>query len=95
MFVWGGPGTWTPCTASVSRYLEIKMDIAIIQARTSSTRLPKKVLLPLGDTTVLGHTIRRVKLSNVRKIVVATSTSINDDPIEQIERRLREIFNEK
>jgi spore coat polysaccharide biosynthesis protein SpsF len=59
------------------------MIIAIIQARMSSTRLPEKVLLPLGDTTVLGHTVRRVRgAQKIGRVVVATSSSADDDAIE-------------
>lgn len=48
----------------------------------SSTRLPGKVLLPLGDTTVLGSTISQVKGSRkIGRIVVATSEHADDDPI--------------
>lgn len=46
--------------------------VAIIQARIGSTRLPGKVLLPLGDTYVLNHIIRRVKtISSIDKVVTA------------------------
>lgn len=33
--------------------------VAIIQARMTSTRLPNKVMLPLGNKTVLGHVLTR------------------------------------
>ena len=50
----------------------------------SSTRLPGKVLLPLGDTTILGHTVRRVQeAKSIGKVVVATSDQIDDDTIEK------------
>lgn len=53
--------------------------IAIIQARTGSTRLPGKVLLDLQGKTVLEHVIDRVKMSrHINKIVVAT-TIRNED----------------
>jgi spore coat polysaccharide biosynthesis protein SpsF len=56
--------------------------VAIIQARMSSTRLPGKVLLPLGDRTVLGQVIRRVKACpKVDQIVIATTPSADDDQI--------------
>ena len=59
------------------------MITTIIQARMSSTRLPKKVLLPLGDTTVLGHTVRQVrKAEKIGQVIVATSTGEDDDRIE-------------
>jgi spore coat polysaccharide biosynthesis protein SpsF len=53
----------------------------------SSTRLPGKVLLPLGDTTVLGQVIRRV-LSFSDQAIVCTSTDPTDDPIEAHSRSL-------
>ncbi len=59
------------------------MITAIIQARMGSTRLPGKVLLPLGDTTVLGHTMRQVKKAEkIGKVIIATSTEKDDDRIE-------------
>lgn len=33
--------------------------VVIVQARMTSTRLPGKVMLPLGDKTVLGHVLSR------------------------------------
>lgn len=59
---------------------------AIIQARTGSTRLPNKVLLPLPynhKTTVLQQVIRRVK-KTVPYIIVATTTLKTDKKIEII-----------
>ena len=51
---------------------------AIIQARTSSTRLPKKVLKPLpfnSKTNVLQQVIRRVAKSKlIDEIIIATTT---------------------
>ncbi len=64
---------------------------AIIQARTTSTRLPKKVLkeLPYGSgITVLEQVIRRVKRSKLlEEIIVATTTNYEDDPIVEISRK--------
>ncbi|MBE6499187.1 MAG: acylneuraminate cytidylyltransferase [Methanobrevibacter thaueri] len=58
---------------------------AIIQARTSSTRFPKKVLqtLPYGsDTCVLQQDIRRVKKSKLlNEVIIATTTNKEDDEI--------------
>ncbi len=60
----------------------------IIQARTSSTRLPKKILkdLPYGSgVSVLQNVIRRVNKSKKADIVVvATTTDKADDAIEDI-----------
>lgn len=58
------------------------MITAIIQARIGSARLPGKVLLPLGDTTVLGSTVRQVRQAKkIGEILVATSDQQDDDPI--------------
>jgi spore coat polysaccharide biosynthesis protein SpsF len=55
--------------------------VAIIQARMGSSRLPGKVLLRLGDKTVLNHVIDRVKTAGV-EVVIATSDKPQDDAIE-------------
>ncbi len=58
--------------------------LVIIQARMGSTRLPGKVLMPLGDSTVLDYVVTRCRqIKNVRDVVVATSYLAQDDPIEQ------------
>jgi spore coat polysaccharide biosynthesis protein SpsF len=61
---------------------------AIIQARTSATRLPKKVLkeLPCGSgTTVLQQVIRRLKKSvKIDDVIVATTTETEDDKIVKV-----------
>jgi len=44
-----------------------------ITVRTSSVRLPKKCLLPLGDCNVLEHVIRRCKHFEFRPIVCTTN----------------------
>ena len=57
--------------------------IAIIQARCSSTRLPGKVLLPLGDKPMIWHIVKRAESCIlVNEVVVATSTEPSDDPLE-------------
>jgi len=57
----------------------------IIQARTGSTRLPGKILLPLADMPMLWHVIVRCKKSKlVDKVIVATSTDAGDNPIEEL-----------
>lgn len=56
--------------------------VAIIQARTGSTRLPAKVLKYLAGKTVLEHVVARVKAAPlVDEVVIATTTSPTDDPI--------------
>ena len=57
--------------------------IGFITVRTSSTRLPKKCLLPFGESTVLNHIIRRAVSYGIEPIV-CTSTSKEDDIIQEI-----------
>ncbi|MCX5796588.1 MAG: glycosyltransferase family protein [Elusimicrobia bacterium] len=63
----------------------------IIQARTSSTRLPGKVLkdLPFGSgITVLEQVIRRAKKSKkADAIIIATTEGKEDDPIVKIAQK--------
>jgi spore coat polysaccharide biosynthesis protein SpsF len=55
---------------------------AVVQARMGSTRLPGKVLRPLGDTTVLGQVVRRLQAcTTLARIVVATTVEPADDAI--------------
>jgi spore coat polysaccharide biosynthesis protein SpsF len=57
---------------------------AIIQARMRSTRLPGKVLLPVGGRPVLEHIIRRLRRArSVHDIAVTTSTESEDEAIVQ------------
>ena len=56
----------------------------IIQARMGSSRLPGKVLLPLGGKPAIQHVIERAKLiSGISQVIIATSTSPIDDPLVQ------------
>ena len=54
--------------------------VAIVQARLGSTRLPNKVLAPIGSTPLIEFLLGRLsKSKQVSEIVLATSTSkIND-----------------
>ena len=54
-----------------------------ITVRTNSSRLPKKCLLPFGESTVLNHIIRRAVSFGIEPIV-CTSSSKDDDIIEMI-----------
>lgn len=54
----------------------------VVQARMGSTRLPGKVLRPVGHLPLLGHVIGRLALlSHPWPVVVATSTDARDDAI--------------
>lgn len=56
--------------------------VASVEARMSSTRLPGKVLLPLGGVPALEVLISRLRRSQyVDEIVVATTTASADDAI--------------
>lgn len=55
--------------------------VAVIQARTSSSRLPGKVLMPLGGRSVLAHVVARAG-EFAAQVVVCTSTGPEDDPVE-------------
>ncbi len=54
--------------------------VAIVQARLGSTRLPNKVLAPIGDVPLIEFLLGRLsKSERISKIVLATSTNeIND-----------------
>ena len=58
--------------------------VAIIQARTGSTRLPNKIFLELVNTCLLSHVINRLKPSQeINKIIVATTKSPKDNCVEK------------
>lgn len=59
--------------------------LAIIQARSSSTRLPGKVLMKIEDKTMLEHVCDRVLASKlVDEVLVATTMNRSDLPIVKI-----------
>jgi spore coat polysaccharide biosynthesis protein SpsF len=62
--------------------------VAVVQARTGSTRLPGKVLLPLLGQPILTRVVRRAaRAASLDEVIVATTTSPNDDPIVDLARR--------
>lgn len=56
--------------------------VVIIQARMGSSRLPGKVLMPLGGKPAIQHVIERARMiSGVDDVLLATSVSPVDDPL--------------
>ncbi|MCB6992354.1 glycosyltransferase family protein [bacterium 210820-DFI.6.37] len=68
--------------------MELKKLGCIIQARTTSTRLPQKVLKTLDfetNTCILENVIHRVsRVSEINEIIVATTTNPSDDKIQKL-----------
>ena len=59
--------------------------IAILQARTSSSRLPNKVLLPILGEPMLARQIERVlRATEITELIVATSNESSDDRIVEV-----------
>lgn len=53
-----------------------------------STRLPGKIALPFGDTTILGFMLERLKFSKLQENVVVLTTEENiDDKTEEIAKK--------
>lgn len=58
--------------------------IIIIQARMGSSRLPGKVLMPMGSTENLMYVTERCKkIRGINEVIVATSTLPQDDVVEE------------
>ena len=54
--------------------------LGIVQARTSSTRLPSKVLLPIGSKPMIIYQLERLsRCTRLDRLVMATSTDTSDD----------------
>ena len=59
--------------------------IAILQARTGSSRLPGKVLMPIGEQPMLSRVVERIqRMRTIDGFVVATSVADGDDSIAHI-----------
>jgi spore coat polysaccharide biosynthesis protein SpsF len=62
--------------------------VVVVQARTASTRLPGKVLLPLANRPLLSRMLERVLAANTPSaVVVATTSDRADDVIEAIAKK--------
>lgn len=70
--------------SSEIRKRENKKINAIVQARMESTRLPGKVLVNIEGMPILEHIIRRLEaVSEVNKVIIATSNKASDNAIEE------------
>jgi spore coat polysaccharide biosynthesis protein SpsF len=59
--------------------------LVVVQARTSSTRLPQKVLLPLAGKPLLVRMLERVRAARTPfQLCVATTTDAGDDPVARL-----------
>lgn len=64
--------------------------LIILQARTSSSRLPNKVLLPILGKPMLSHQIARLKkVKTPHQLIVATSVLASDNSIEALCKQLK------
>ncbi len=66
--------------------------VVIVQARTGSTRLPGKVMMPLAGRPLLLRMLERVRAAHTRfDLVVATTTGREDEPVSLLcrENRIR------
>jgi spore coat polysaccharide biosynthesis protein SpsF len=62
--------------------------LAVVQARTGSTRLPGKVLLPVAGAPLLVRLLERVCAARtLSEVVVATTTAAADEPVRELARR--------
>lgn len=56
--------------------------VVIIQARTGSTRLPRKVLMDIAGRPMLAHVVERARaIRGISGVVVATTDKIADDRV--------------
>lgn len=66
------------------------MNLAIIQARAGSSRLPGKVLKEVQGKTLLEHMIERVRaFKKAHKVIVATTQNPKDDAVADIANQLK------
>jgi spore coat polysaccharide biosynthesis protein SpsF (cytidylyltransferase family) len=62
--------------------------IAVVQARTGSTRLPGKVLADVGGIPLIAHSLRRLRAAGrVDEVVLATTEHHSDDALVELASR--------
>lgn len=60
----------------------------LITGRLKSTRLPKKLLLPIKDKPIISHMIDRLKIAKkVDEIIICTSSNEQDKPLGEIAKK--------
>lgn len=63
--------------------------IGVIQARLSSTRLPKKVLADILGKPMIWHIVNRMKaIPSLSKIVISTTNNENDEPLREFAKSI-------
>jgi spore coat polysaccharide biosynthesis protein SpsF len=60
----------------------------VLQARMGSMRLPGKTLAPIEGRTILAHCVERLRYRSGLRVIVATTTSSDDDVLATEARRL-------
>jgi len=59
--------------------------LCVLQARTSSTRLPGKVLMPILGEPMLARQVERIRrATRIDQLVIATSDEPSDDPVAEL-----------
>ena len=65
------------------------MNIAVIQARMASTRLPGKSLLRIGEYPMIHYVLERARqISGIEGVVLATGLNAENDPLADYATRL-------
>ena len=63
-------------------------NVAILQVRTNSTRLPRKALLEVNDRPMIEWQIRRIQKSSIKNLVIATTLDRSDNELSKICEKL-------
>lgn len=58
----------------------------LVTARLKSVRLPLKALKPIHGRPMIAHQLDRLRMSEIDRIVICTSTMSQDDPLEVLAR---------
>ena len=62
--------------------------LVVVQARTGSTRLPGKVLMPLAGKPLLVRMLERLQAARTpSQVLVATTTDVSDDPVVELAKQ--------